>query len=141
MLLSADKTSSPIPTLAERQFIVSRSTASKSEEVLSRTLFWYREELLNLIKASWKEPGTARRGYLSLRSQRLTEPMLDVLRADEVVISLRVRDAASSHDGGARPVVEENKFFDVVVKVRNRLGMSISSRRLCLSSPPWLTVP
>ena len=55
MLLPPAKTSAQIPSLAERQFIVSRSTASKTEEALSRTLFWYREQLLGLIEASWKE--------------------------------------------------------------------------------------
>lgn len=55
MLLPLSKTSSPIPSLTERQFVVSRSTASKAEESLTRSLFWYREELLGLVQASWKE--------------------------------------------------------------------------------------
>lgn len=136
ILLPADKTASGIPSLSDRQYVVSSSTTTKSEEDLTKSLFWYREELLGLVKTSWREvsfrlgrvlflldgfakgclgnffqPGTSRRGILPLRSQRLTEPMLEVLRADEVSVSLSVKHQP----------VRPNEFFDVVVNVRNRL--------------------
>jgi hypothetical protein len=57
VLLPASKSTSPIPTLTERQFVVSKLAASKAEEDLTRTLFWYREELLRLVTATWKEVG------------------------------------------------------------------------------------
>ncbi|KAL7409219.1 TRAPP II complex [Mrakia frigida] len=143
MLLPRSKSSSPIPSLAERQFVVSRSTASKAEESLTRSLFWYREELLSLVQASWKEPGTSRKGTLSLRSQRVTEPMLEVLRADEVVLRLDVDGPLSfTSSNGTPPVVPANDFFNVNVRIKNRLGTLSSFSSLLLSSPtPKKTYP
>ena len=47
------KTSSPIPTLTGRQFVVSKMDST--QEKTQRELFWYREALLERLKASWKE--------------------------------------------------------------------------------------
>ena len=44
---------SPIPSLTNRQFVVT-GLASEVEKV-QRELFWYREELLKKVLASWKE--------------------------------------------------------------------------------------
>ena len=52
--------------------------------------------------------------------------MLDVMRADEVVISLSVPSASSSSPSGLPPVVKSNDFFDVSVRIKNRLRESPS---------------
>lgn len=53
----------------------------------------------------------------------MTEPMLEVLSADEVVIGLSV-------DVLGTPTVERsprsNEFYDIVARVRNRLRLSFS---------------
>lgn len=45
----------PIPTLSDRQYVVDKR--KKSEDVIRREkeLFWYREEMLKLISATWRE--------------------------------------------------------------------------------------
>lgn len=50
------KASSSIPTLTGRQFIVSKM--DDAHEKATRELFWYREELLERLKATWKEVST-----------------------------------------------------------------------------------
>ncbi|CDZ96830.1 Targeting complex (TRAPP) subunit [Phaffia rhodozyma] len=144
VLLPFEQTAMPIPSLMQRQYVVSSSNATGSEDDLVRNLFWYREELLSLIKASWCEPGTSKRGTLSLRSQRLTEPMLQVLRVDEVSVSLSVVPNGRSETGLVQSTVQSNEFFDIVVNVRNRLARSISPlihlsslNPILASQPTW----
>lgn len=86
--LSDDQISQPIPTLSDRQFVVGKSKLSIEEEQAQRELFWYREELLKIVSARWKETNGDRHGDLSLRQQRLTLPMLKALRTDVVQIDL-----------------------------------------------------
>lgn len=54
-LLPDDRVSEPIPTLSDRQFVVTKSNLSSAEEKNQRELFWYREELLKLIRGHWQE--------------------------------------------------------------------------------------
>jgi hypothetical protein len=44
-----------IPTLSDRQYVVTKSDLSQSEEKTQRELFWYREELLQYIRGNWQE--------------------------------------------------------------------------------------
>ncbi|KAG9008552.1 hypothetical protein FRB93_006471 [Tulasnella sp. JGI-2019a] len=88
LTLSSEITSQPIPTLSERQFVVSKSKMSPSQEQTQREMFWYREHLLKCVKATWVEPGSMRRGELSLRSQRLTPATLEALRTTPCHIEL-----------------------------------------------------
>jgi hypothetical protein len=48
-------TSTAIPTLSDRQFVVSKSKLSEADVRIQRELFWYREELFNCIDARWRE--------------------------------------------------------------------------------------
>lgn len=86
--LSDDQISQPIPTLSDRQFVVGKSKLSIEEEQAQRELFWYREELLKIVSARWKETNGDRHGDLSLRQQRLTLPMLKALRTDVMQVDL-----------------------------------------------------
>ncbi|KAG2134424.1 TRAPP II complex [Suillus bovinus] len=95
--LSDDQISQPIPTLSNRQFVVGKSKLSIEEERAQRELFWYREELLKIISARWKETNGDRHGDLSLRQQRLTLPMLKALRTDLVQVDLTLM--VDSSDG------------------------------------------
>jgi trafficking protein particle complex subunit 9 len=45
----------PIPTLSDRQFVISKSDLSEAQERLQRELFWYRETLLQYVQGKWKE--------------------------------------------------------------------------------------
>lgn len=48
-------TQQPIPTLSNRQFVVSKEKLSATEEQVQRELFWYREHLFKSLKAHWRE--------------------------------------------------------------------------------------
>ena len=45
----------PIPTLSDRQFVLTKSNLSEPDQQLQRELFWYREELFNIVRGRWCE--------------------------------------------------------------------------------------
>jgi hypothetical protein len=134
--LSTSQISEPIPTISDRQFVVSKVPVTDEEMALERELFWYREKLLDSLKLTWREVGSLRRGDVSLRRLRLTKSMLDVLRADRVEVDLelvggrrRRREHAAAvlpsleaAASGARSYADENEFLAVKAHVRNRSG-------------------
>ncbi|KAJ7235474.1 TRAPP II complex [Mycena haematopus] len=85
-ILSEAHLSQPIPTLSDRQFVVTKSKLSKPQERAQRELFWYREELFKRLRGRWREAGGSRSGDLSLRQQRMTLPMLETLRTETASI-------------------------------------------------------
>ncbi|KAJ7219315.1 TRAPP II complex [Mycena pura] len=97
-ILSENHISQPIPTLSDRQFVVTKSKLSKEQERAQRELFWYREELFKCIRGRWREAGGTRSGDLSLRQQRMTLPMLETLRTEtaSIHLSLHRRDGSES---------------------------------------------
>lgn len=82
----------PIPSLnaaTKRQYVVNTSKdASLEAELAAREAFWYREELLNHIRATWREDSTGRTGTINLRSLRLSARMIPALKLDDLAISL-----------------------------------------------------
>ncbi|KAF7323014.1 hypothetical protein HMN09_00081100 [Mycena chlorophos] len=86
--LSEAQISQPIPTLSDRQFVVTKSKLTKEQERAQRELFWYREELFKCIRGRWREAGGTRAGDLSLRQQRMTLPMLETLRTETASITM-----------------------------------------------------
>ncbi|KAG1756741.1 TRAPP II complex [Suillus paluster] len=124
--LSDDQISQPIPTLSDRQFVVGKSRLSIEEEQAQRELFWYREELLKIISARWKETNGDRHGDLSLRQQRLTLPMLKALRTDVVRVDLTLvtdnQDDGSPEEldyGGGKYIARPNEMLYLRVEVAN----------------------
>ncbi len=59
--LTREEVERPIPSLSERQFVVSKVKKSEVEERKVRELFWYRQELLKRIQANWNEVRTFHR--------------------------------------------------------------------------------
>ncbi|QRV85843.1 transport protein particle subunit [Ceratobasidium sp. AG-Ba] len=119
--LSEDKVSRDIPTLSDRQFVVSKTgfTATQQE------LFWYRETLFEFVKARWDEPGTSRTGELSLRQQRLTLPMLETLRLEDLTIELSIVSCNDEYSdvqllGNNRYRIPSNEFAQLRVIVNNQ---------------------
>lgn len=86
--LSDDVISQPIPILTDRQLVITESHLSKEEEQARREAFWYREELLKIIHARWKEITSGRFGDLSLRQQPMTPHMLNAFKADRVYVDM-----------------------------------------------------
>jgi len=112
----------PIPSLMERQYVVPKSKLTPQELRLSRELFWCREEVLRLVKASWSEVGTLRHGTISLRSLRLTAPMMDILRSDEIRVELSLKDPGTTTQkpGLASPWnAYTTELVDMMVTVTN----------------------
>lgn len=58
ILLSEEALAKPIPTLSDRQFVVTQSSLSQTEQHTQRELFWYREELFKIISGRWREVST-----------------------------------------------------------------------------------
>ncbi|TEA22823.1 Transport protein particle subunit trs120 [Colletotrichum sidae] len=101
----------------QRQFVVSTSKITPDMERTNREAFWFREKILHTLTARWKTvSGPKRRGYIDLRSIRLSPRMMDALRIDDVGIDISVENADSS---GNQPVVVDN-FVRVKVGVTNR---------------------
>jgi hypothetical protein len=150
--LSKETLAKPIPALTDRQYVVAKTKKTAERLAHERELFWYREEMLRRVTASWVEvsvlkspilyaaeiatqagrqgltdvsqPGSLRQGALSLRDQSLLPDMLDVLRQDQVEVRLVV----SPRQGDKVKVME---FVDVSIIVTNRLGGSLAF------PPPW----
>ncbi|KAJ7063346.1 TRAPP II complex [Mycena amicta] len=99
-ILSEAHISQPIPTLSDRQFVVTKSKLSKEQERAQRELFWYREELFKCIRGRWREAGGTRAGDLSLRQQRMTLPMLETLRTETASIYMSLH----RQEAGKKPV-------------------------------------
>ncbi|KAM0753107.1 Trs120-domain-containing protein [Meredithblackwellia eburnea MCA 4105] len=133
--VSPECLASPIPSLAERQFVVSKIKTSEAEERQTRELFWYREELLKRLTATWNEVGSLRSGTVSLRSLRLTKPMLDIIRGDavEIVLALEENESADPHAFSARRrpgrrstySARANDFLDVTALVSNNTSSTL----------------
>lgn len=131
--LSRHSLSQPIPSISERQFVVSKTQRSAADERRVRELFWFREELLRRLRAGWNEVGSLRTGTIDLRAVRLTEPMLALLRADEVEVSIHLAEnpmadpdeAAFELKGRGKRLMyaaRANEFIDVVIRVDNNSG-------------------
>lgn len=122
----------PIPTIgAQRQFVLSASKVSIEAETASRESFWYREELLKSIKASWNEQGTGRHGVIEIRRGiRLSARMIDALRVDPVDIcftTTRIDQRKAINRSPSLQVSDLSPFnlpigifAKVMVKVHNR---------------------
>jgi len=113
--------SQTIPTLSDRQFVVAKTALSAEEERRQRELFWYRENLLEVVKGSWKELNGIRRGDLSLRQQRLTLPMLKSLKTDIVKLqmSLAYDDGKPLSRRPGKFLPPPNELFYVNVVISN----------------------
>ncbi|WVQ81064.1 hypothetical protein IAT38_003171 [Cryptococcus sp. DSM 104549] len=118
--LSHEHLSRPIPALSERQYVVDKEKKSLGRVAAEREVFWYREELLGMLTATWSEPGSLRRGTLGLRDQFFSPSLLEVFRADGVNIHLSLSTRSALRKGAVRPM----DYVDFVVEVVNHLDHS-----------------
>lgn len=132
--LPEEVTREPVPTLSLRQFVVTKSKLSKEEEKLQRELFWYREEVFKIVKGRWREAGGTRYGEISLRKQRFSLPMLELIRTESasVELSLWTYDGESEREFPAQKGLcspPMNDFVYLRTRVRN---LSSTSKILTL---------
>ncbi|KAL2138946.1 hypothetical protein VTI28DRAFT_6011 [Corynascus sepedonium] len=126
----------------QRQFVVSTKIAPEVERA-SREAFWYRERVLDSLRARWRTPSAGgggggnrwREGEIELRAVRFTARMVEAVRVDEVDVEISVAEdpatapaaaAAAAAKVGAekrssgRFVVNVDEFLQLRVRVTNR---------------------
>ncbi|KAI5122948.1 hypothetical protein M0805_006829 [Coniferiporia weirii] len=132
--LPSSLTASPIPSLTNRQFVV--TGLANDEDNAQRELFWHREELLKRVHATWKEIAGSRTGDLSLRQQRFTQPMLNSLRTEDIQVRLSLGEQAekdikgATNETGRSCLTSPNQHVLVTARVQN---LSATSRVLSLT--------
>ncbi|KAM0452297.1 hypothetical protein ACHAO4_005507 [Trichoderma viride] len=118
-----------IPSLnpsKNRQFVVSMSKISPEMERANREAFWYREKILDSLKATWKTTAVPRRnGVAELRNIRLTTRMIDIIKIGEIGIDVSVEHPNDS--GTSINVAYVDEFLQVRVRISNRTSRPISS--------------
>ena len=98
----------PIPSLnpaTKRQFVVSATKSTPEAERAMREEFWYREALLERIRATWRDENTGRRGDVELRGLRLDSRMIEAIRLKELDVKMSV--AAANDGNGNEGTVNE----------------------------------
>ncbi|SPO00778.1 related to hypercellular protein (hypA) [Cephalotrichum gorgonifer] len=107
-----------------RQFVVSSSKTTPDFERGVREAFWYREKMLDTLRATWKTlTGPEREGAVELRAIRLSTRMVDAIKVEEVGISVSVSGSEEGGDEAGTMYVDD--FAKVRVRVENRTGRLI----------------
>ena len=117
-----------IPSLhpeRDRQFVVSTSKTTPEVERQNREAFWYREKMLERVKATWTTTTDPKRsGTVELRSLRLTPRMVDAIKIDEVGIDISIESSAEAGEGASNTAYVD-ELTQVKVKVTNRTSKPI----------------
>jgi hypothetical protein len=116
-----------IPSLnpaQNKQFVVSATTTSPEIERENREAFWYREKMLERLRATWTTTkGPKRSGTLELRSLRFGPRMVEAIKVDEVGIDMSIEQP----DGPDAPrTAYTDEAFTFKVHVTNRTSRPIS---------------
>ncbi|KAF9582578.1 hypothetical protein BGW38_000039 [Lunasporangiospora selenospora] len=105
MVLSTEQLARPIPTLSNKQFVVSRSATGQTseEQATERALYWFREELLKRVVARWtcKDNASGRFGKFDLRALRLSRAMLNVLKIEDISFLVKMEQTEAVLQQGA----------------------------------------
>ncbi|KAI9822252.1 MAG: hypothetical protein M1832_003075 [Thelocarpon impressellum] len=127
----------PIPTLNpanKRQFVLGASKLSPEAERASREVFWYRQEILKLLRGTWEEKGSnARRGDIELRNMKLSARMVDAVKIDDVEIEWAITnsESADTEDRSVRQTgrsafnVPTEEFLTLRTRIHNRTSEPI----------------
>jgi hypothetical protein len=86
-------------------------------------MFWYREKLLERVRATWECPASGRHGIVNLRpSLRLSSQQLAILKKEDIEFMVDL-DGTSVHKAAHRQFqCECNDFISMGVTIRNRQG-------------------
>lgn len=121
LFLSSEQRLQPIPSFEpNKQFVVSQAPKMAPEQERARLqMFWYREQLLTRIKASWQCKSSNRKGTINFRpSLRLTGLQLGVLKKQDIEF---IVDMSSEHTVGHRLFeCNVNDFVTMNVTIVNR---------------------
>jgi hypothetical protein len=126
----------PVPSLNpanQRQFVVSVSKISPEVERASREAFWYRHQLLKLVRGTWKEESNGRHGEIELRGMRFTSRMVEAIKLEDVAIHTSITpdyptegEDTVSQIGRSSFEVHVDEFLTLTTKITNRSPRPIS---------------
>ncbi|KAL6875456.1 Trs120 domain-containing protein [Trichoderma longibrachiatum] len=118
----------PIPSLnptKNRQFVVSTSKITPEMERANREAFWYRERLLDCLKATWRTTAVPKRsGAIELRNIRLTTRIIDIVKVGEIGIEVTV-ERPGEGEGNSISTAFVDEFIQVRTRVTNRTSQPI----------------
>ena len=142
-LISKEDIHKPIPILTDRQFVVSKPPENPLEPGVSHShsqeMFWYREQLLQMVKGKWREVDSSfsidffylmlniikaigtRSGELSLRNQHLTFSMMNALREDFVKLQVSLTQEGDNEqwNDNTKFVVRPHEILSLKLKATN----------------------
>jgi hypothetical protein len=102
----------------QRQFVVSAGRVSADSERATREAFWYREEILKTLHATWTTTlGPIRKGEIELRGIRLSQRIIEAIKIDDIGIDISVN---GQQLGDAKFETFTDAFSEVNVKITNR---------------------
>ena len=123
---------SPIPTLNpanRRQFILSANNKATIESsTQTRQLFWYREAILQNLRATWSELGSST-GVINLRTMRLNPTTIPLLNRDLVDIHMSLTSDESpiqEPPSSSHYTLHKNTFAKLTIRIRNRSLLPIT---------------
>lgn len=129
MDLDDDHLNQRIPSLRNKQFILDTKTPA-AEQIFYKRSFWYREEILKRIRASWKVSATVkdsinagRSGEIDIRGFKFSSKMIEILEIEKISIVLQLLDDKDTPVETNR--VQLNEFYTIRVTIHNRFKIPI----------------
>ena len=102
----------------ERQFVVSSGRVSADAERASREAFWYREEILKMLHATWMtKTKPVRKGEIELRGIRLSQRLIESIKVDDVTIEITMNGHRRREEASYNVLI--NSFSEVCAKIEN----------------------
>jgi hypothetical protein len=127
LFLSSEQRLQPIPDFEpNKQFVVSQAPKMAPEQERARLqMFWYREQLLSRVQASWQCRSSGRKGMIYLRpSLRLTGLQLSVLKKQDIEFIVDMSEDNAQTVGHRQFECLVNSFVHMNVTIVNRQGKS-----------------
>lgn len=124
MDLDDDYLNQRIPSLRNRQFVIDTKTPA-AEQLFIKNSFWYKEEILKRVKATWKVSSatedsihSGKIGEIDMRGFRFSSKMIQALEIEKVGIKLELLDVnGKAVDLGN---VLLHTFYAVRIELKNR---------------------
>lgn len=102
----------------QRQFVVSTGRVSADSERATREAFWYREEILKMLHATWTtKTGPLRKGEIELRGIRLSQRVIEAIKIDDIGIDISVD---GNKAGDPTHEVRTDAFSKIGIRISNR---------------------
>lgn len=96
---------------------------TQEEQQARLQMFWYREELLRRIKATWRCRTSDRSGILNLRSSlRLTSLQLSILKKEDVGFLVDLKGHSVDKLSHRRFTCKCNEYVTLNISIRNRFS-------------------